>query len=61
MTMCVVSTDEAIAKVLGDAQSARASAKTVESTEVRRALERLADGLEDLARFVKASQAPAAR
>ena len=51
-----MSTNEAIQRVLGDAQSARASAQTVKSTEVRRALERLADGLEDLARFVKASQ-----
>ena len=52
-----MSDEEAIARVLGDARSARASAQTVESTEVRRALERLADGLEDLARFVKASEA----
>ena len=56
-----MSTDEAIARVLGDAQSARASAKAVESTEARRALERLADGLEDLAQFVKASQTPSPR
>jgi hypothetical protein len=52
-----MSNDDAIATVLGDARSARASAQSIESPEVRRALERLADGLEDLARFVKANEA----
>lgn len=55
-----MSNDEAIARVLGDAQSARASAETMESAEVQRALERLADGLEDLAQFVQANELRAA-